>query len=134
MLQVVVVGLHETKVEAVDTVKQLIEEANRQRSVGSTAANADSSRSHSIMQFALKRPTADGEGKLIGKLSFIDLAGGLSWERQHRTQLNIGVPHAVWFLALQAIGSPAYGCSCLTWPCHPFSCPHCRQRAWRRHI
>ncbi len=39
------------------------------------AANADSSRSHSIMQFALKRPTADGEGRLVGKISFIDLAG-----------------------------------------------------------
>lgn len=50
-------------------------QANRQRSVGSTAANADSSRSHSIMQFALKRPTPDGEGKLVGKISFIDLAG-----------------------------------------------------------
>jgi hypothetical protein len=44
----------------VDLVKQLIEEANHRRSVGSTAANADSSRSHSIMQFALKRCIAGG--------------------------------------------------------------------------
>lgn len=47
------------------------QESNHRRSVGSTAANADSSRSHSIMQFALKR----SDGFLVGKISFIDLAG-----------------------------------------------------------
>ncbi len=77
-------GLREVAVTNTDAVKQLIDEANRNRSVGSTAANADSSRSHSIMQFALKRGGGGGaapggggdpEGKLIGKISFIDLAG-----------------------------------------------------------
>ena len=52
---------------------QLIEESGNKRSTGSTAANADSSRSHSIMQFALK--TGGPEGRLVGKISFIDLAG-----------------------------------------------------------
>eukprot|EP00878_Enallax_costatus_P037701 GHUV01042636.1.p1 GENE.GHUV01042636.1~~GHUV01042636.1.p1 ORF type:complete len:157 (-),score=38.26 GHUV01042636.1:43-513(-) len=52
--------LQEHNVNNVDVVKQLIEEANHRRSVGSTAANADSSRSHSIMQFALKRFIAGG--------------------------------------------------------------------------
>lgn len=52
--------LQEHNVDNVDLVKQLIEEANHRRSVGSTAANADSSRSHSIMQFALKRFIAGG--------------------------------------------------------------------------
>jgi hypothetical protein len=47
-------------VDDVEVVKQLIEEANMRRSTGSTAANADSSRSHSIMQFALKRYIAGG--------------------------------------------------------------------------
>jgi hypothetical protein len=47
-------------VHDVEVVKQLIEEANHRRSVGSTAANSDSSRSHSIMQFALKRFIAGG--------------------------------------------------------------------------
>lgn len=70
-MQVCVVGLKEYNVEDVSIVKQLIESANQQRSVGSTAANSDSSRSHSIMQFALK----SGADKLVGKLSFIDLAG-----------------------------------------------------------
>jgi len=77
--QVCVVGLKEVNVEDVNVVKQLIETANTQRSVGSTAANADSSRSHSIMQFALKRPGPGNDpasdGKLVGKISFIDLAG-----------------------------------------------------------
>ena len=69
--QVCVVGLKEYNVEDVGIVKQLIESANQQRSVGTTAANSDSSRSHSIMQFALK----SGADKMVGKLSFIDLAG-----------------------------------------------------------
>ncbi|WIA29491.1 hypothetical protein OEZ86_011992 [Tetradesmus obliquus] len=74
--KVCVVGLKEHTVNDVEVVKQLIEEANHRRSVGSTAANADSSRSHSIMQFALKRFIAGGAHcRLVGKLSFIDLAG-----------------------------------------------------------
>jgi hypothetical protein len=52
--------LQEHVVDDVEVVKQLIEEANMHRSTGSTAANADSSRSHSIMQFALKRYIAGG--------------------------------------------------------------------------
>ncbi|PNH08824.1 Kinesin-like protein KIF2A [Tetrabaena socialis] len=86
--KVCVVGLKEFEVEVVEGVKALIEEAGKQRSTGSTAANSDSSRSHSIMQFALKRfPAAPVPGvvvrrgeeppepKLVGKISFIDLAG-----------------------------------------------------------
>lgn len=71
--KVVVVGLKEHAVASVDFLKQLIEESGNRRSTGSTAANADSSRSHSIMQFALKAGGA--EGRLVGKISFIDLAG-----------------------------------------------------------
>lgn len=63
----------------VATIQQLIEHSSSARSTGSTGANADSSRSHSIMQFALKRAKSDGRGaedaQLIGKISFIDLAG-----------------------------------------------------------
>lgn len=55
----------------------MIEHGNAARSTGSTGANDTSSRSHAIMQFSLKRRKADGTpgGKLMGKLSFIDLAG-----------------------------------------------------------
>ena len=44
------------------------------RSTGSTGVNEDSSRSHSIMQFALKRE-GESDGHPLGKISFIDLAG-----------------------------------------------------------
>ena len=71
--KVVVVGLREFPVDSVELLKQLIEESGNKRSTGSTAANADSSRSHSIMQFALK--AGGPEGRLVGKISFIDLAG-----------------------------------------------------------
>ena len=57
----------------VGEIQKLAEVANSTRSTGVTGANADSSRSHSIMQFALKS-TAD-PSNLVGKLSFIDLAG-----------------------------------------------------------
>lgn len=42
---------------------------------GTTGANADSSRSHAIMQFAIKQQMDDDKQKLVGKISFIDLAG-----------------------------------------------------------
>lgn len=87
--QVCVVGLKEYNVEEVGIVKQLIESASQQRSVGTTAANSDSSRSHSIMQFALK----SGSDKLVGKLSFIDLAGA-------------------WVCDCMAGGSCVYTCRC----------------------
>jgi kinesin family protein 2/24 len=58
--QLLLMTLQEHNVDNVQVVKQLIEEANHRRSVGSTAANSDSSRSHSIMQFALKRFIAGG--------------------------------------------------------------------------
>lgn len=45
------------QVDTVDVIQQLIEHSNAARSTGSTGANADSSRSHSIMQFAIKRPS-----------------------------------------------------------------------------
>eukprot|EP00891_Asterochloris_glomerata_P009247 jgi/Astpho2/9247/e_gw1.00138.16.1_t len=74
--RVCIVGLREYLVDGVDVLKQLIEHSNAARSTGSTGANADSSRSHSIMQFALKKVQDNGEpGKLVGKISFIDLAG-----------------------------------------------------------
>ena len=57
----------------VDRIEDLAQRANATRSTGATGANADSSRSHSIMQFALKK--AGDSSRVVGKLSFIDLAG-----------------------------------------------------------
>ncbi|KAJ6327534.1 hypothetical protein OIU78_014410 [Salix suchowensis] len=76
--QVCIVGLQEYKVSDVETIKDLIEKGNASRSTGTTGANEESSRSHAILQLAIKRSVDSNESKpprLVGKLSFIDLAG-----------------------------------------------------------
>ncbi|KAK9821120.1 hypothetical protein WJX81_000795 [Elliptochloris bilobata] len=73
--RVCIVGLKEVEVSRVTTIQQLVDHSNAARSTGSTGANADSSRSHSIMQFALKRRGEGEVGRQVGKISFIDLAG-----------------------------------------------------------
>ncbi|KAA8523111.1 hypothetical protein F0562_009534 [Nyssa sinensis] len=76
--QVCIVGLQEYKVSNVEAVKELIEKGNATRSTGTTGANEESSRSHAILQLAIKRSVDGSESKparLVGKLSFIDLAG-----------------------------------------------------------
>ncbi|KAL3511795.1 hypothetical protein ACH5RR_024512 [Cinchona calisaya] len=76
--QVCIVGLQEYRVSDVETIKELIEKGNSTRSTGTTGANEESSRSHAILQLAIKR-SADGSdskpARVVGKLSFIDLAG-----------------------------------------------------------
>ncbi|XP_071716190.1 kinesin-like protein KIN-13B isoform X2 [Rutidosis leptorrhynchoides] len=76
--QVCIVGLQEFKVSDVETIKELIERGNATRSTGTTGANEESSRSHAILQLVVKR-AVDGSGtkppRVVGKLSFIDLAG-----------------------------------------------------------
>lgn len=76
--QVCIVGLQEHKVWDVELVRELIERGNATRSTGTTGANEESSRSHAILQLAIKRSVDGSESKparLVGKLSFIDLAG-----------------------------------------------------------
>ncbi|OMP06399.1 hypothetical protein CCACVL1_01594, partial [Corchorus capsularis] len=86
--QVCIVGLQEFEVSDVQIVKEYIERGNAARSTGSTGANEESSRSHAILQLAIKkhpeikeskRNNNDGNeskaGKVVGKISFIDLAG-----------------------------------------------------------
>ena len=81
--EVVVVGLREHAVMGVSAVSAMIERGDAARTTGSTAANADSSRSHAILQLALRRERPGvGEaeegaarGRLHAKFSFIDLAG-----------------------------------------------------------
>lgn len=76
--QVCIVGLQEYRVVDVETVKELIERGNATRSTGTTGANEESSRSHAILQLSVKRSADGSESKparVVGKLSFIDLAG-----------------------------------------------------------
>ncbi|KAI3804569.1 hypothetical protein L1987_26215 [Smallanthus sonchifolius] len=85
--QVCIVGLQEFEVLDVQIVKEYIERGSNARSTGSTGANEESSRSHAILQLVVKkhnevkdtRRNNDANeskgGKVIGKISFIDLAG-----------------------------------------------------------
>lgn len=85
--QVCIVGLQEFEILDVQIAKEYIEKGNTARSTGSTGANEESSRSHAILLLAVKkhnevkdsRRNNDGNdsksGKVIGKISFIDLAG-----------------------------------------------------------
>lgn len=67
-----IVGLDEHMIENTEDLMQLIDYGNGLRATGSTGANADSSRSHAILQISLKLKKND---QLFGKFSFIDLAG-----------------------------------------------------------
>lgn len=66
-----IMGLTEATVTSVEETMQVIDFGLDSRTVGETAANADSSRSHAILQLSIKQPN----GKTYGKISFIDLAG-----------------------------------------------------------
>ena len=66
-----IVGLTEKYVENLDEMMNIIEYGLSYRVVGVTGANADSSRSHGIIQIVIK----DEKQKPYGKISFIDLAG-----------------------------------------------------------
>ncbi|KAK4755662.1 hypothetical protein SAY87_009419 [Trapa incisa] len=75
------------EISDVQIVKEYIEKGNAARSTGSTGANEESSRSHAILQLAVKKHSDvkeskrnnDGNesriGRVVGKISFIDLAG-----------------------------------------------------------
>ncbi|KAK6930169.1 Kinesin motor domain [Dillenia turbinata] len=53
--QVCIVGLQEFEVSDVQIVKEFIEKGNAARTTGSTGANEESSRSHAILQLAIKK-------------------------------------------------------------------------------
>ncbi|KAJ8011971.1 hypothetical protein DPEC_G00063860 [Dallia pectoralis] len=68
--QVQVVGLQEMYVSCAEDVIKMIEMGSACRTSGQTSANANSSRSHAILQVILRR-----KNKLHGKFSLVDLAG-----------------------------------------------------------
>ncbi|XP_055007673.1 kinesin-like protein KIF2C isoform X2 [Boleophthalmus pectinirostris] len=71
--QVQVVGLEEVYVNSADEVIKLIQAGSACRTSGQTSANANSSRSHAILQITLRRN--DRQYTLHGKFSLVDLAG-----------------------------------------------------------
>ena len=68
---IVIVGLTERQVLNLEQMMIIINYGLKSRTVGVTGANADSSRSHGILQISIK----DCSGENQGKISFIDLAG-----------------------------------------------------------
>ncbi|XP_008290749.1 kinesin-like protein KIF2C isoform X2 [Stegastes partitus] len=71
--QVQVVGLEEVYVSTAEEVIKMIEMGSACRTSGQTSANANSSRSHAILQIVLRR--SDRASTLYGKFSLVDLAG-----------------------------------------------------------
>ena len=65
-----IVGLQNKPVETVENLMKIINTGMEARTTGQTGANDDSSRSHAILEINLR------QGKsVVGKMSFIDLAG-----------------------------------------------------------
>ncbi|KAJ2403197.1 hypothetical protein GGI23_000126 [Coemansia sp. RSA 2559] len=72
---VYVKGLMEVFVSSIDEVYQVMRQGAKNRVVGSTNMNAESSRSHSIFQISIEqKDTVSGKTK-IGRLFLVDLAG-----------------------------------------------------------
>ncbi|KAI3649841.1 hypothetical protein MP228_005473 [Amoeboaphelidium protococcarum] len=68
---VVIQGITEFPVSSQQELMDIFQKGSEERSVGKTGANSDSSRSHAILQISIKTL----KQKVIGKFSFIDLAG-----------------------------------------------------------
>ena len=99
--KVCIVGLQEYRVSDVETIKELIEKGSATRSTGTTGANEESSRSHAILQLAIKCRVGGNDSKPprpVGKLSFIDLAGSergadtTDNDKQTRSPFTISTP------------------------------------------
>ncbi|XP_004428406.1 PREDICTED: kinesin-like protein KIF24 [Ceratotherium simum simum] len=66
-----IVGLQELQVDGVELLLEAILKGSKERSTGATGVNADSSRSHAVIQIQIK----DSAKRTFGRISFIDLAG-----------------------------------------------------------
>lgn len=83
---VFVKDLNNYVVKTFDEMMQVLDNGQMLRSVGATAMNAGSSRSHSILTVTVESSVMDEAGEArfkVGKLNLVDLAGS---ERQKRTE------------------------------------------------
>ncbi|XP_061819378.1 kinesin family member 4 [Nerophis lumbriciformis] len=79
-----IVGLTEKQVVSAEEMVSCLELGNSARTVGSTAMNAASSRSHAIFTITLEQRKGKDKGdSIISKLHLVDLAGS---ERQKKTK------------------------------------------------
>jgi len=76
-----VVGLREVVVSTADELLALVADGSARRATTGTAVNETSSRSHAVLQIALKQPARP----LVAKLSLIDLAGSERATRANTT-------------------------------------------------
>ncbi len=72
---VFVEGLTEEAVTDVDTVESVLSRGDSNRSVGSTAMNTDSSRSHLLFQINVSGNNKISKVTTSGRLTLVDLAG-----------------------------------------------------------
>ena len=68
-------GLSEHPVSNANELMEVIEAGALNRSTGSTSKNADSSRSHAVLQLSLRKDMGRQKNVEYGRLTFIDLAG-----------------------------------------------------------
>jgi kinesin family member 2/24 len=68
-------GLSEYPVSDADQLMKIIENGTCNRSTGTTSKNADSSRSHAILQISVRKTVGRQKNVEHGRLTFIDLAG-----------------------------------------------------------
>lgn len=70
-----VAGVTELVMNNTDDVMEQLHKGNKMRTQESTGANAESSRSHAVLQISVEHRDKNGKDKKIGKLSMVDLAG-----------------------------------------------------------
>jgi hypothetical protein len=72
-------GLTQILVEDVRTIKKLIEQGNKERSIASTLMNQQSSRSHAILTLyftqVIHEPALDKTREIVSRINLVDLAG-----------------------------------------------------------
>lgn len=101
---VYVEGLVQRKVESEDDVINLMNEGNKNRTVGSTSMNAHSSRSHSILSVEVHGHSNVMGVQLKGTLHLIDLAGSERVGRSNATGDRLKEAQAI-NLSLSALGN-----------------------------
>ncbi|XP_055379321.1 kinesin-like protein Klp68D [Condylostylus longicornis] len=75
-------NLHSVSCQSVEDMKNVMNQGNKNRTVGYTNMNEHSSRSHAIFMIKIEMCEEESNTIKVGKLNLIDLAGS---ERQHKT-------------------------------------------------
>mmetsp|Transcript_8310 Transcript_8310/g.18068 ORF Transcript_8310/g.18068 Transcript_8310/m.18068 type:complete len:1477 (-) Transcript_8310:75-4505(-) len=99
-------GLSEHPVTNADELMDIIDAGALNRSTGTTSANADSSRSHAVLQLSLRKDVGRIKNKEHGRLTFIDLAGserGADTSKACRTTRMEGAEINTSLLALKEV-------------------------------